>query len=1323
MNSFKMKNRILAVLLCLVMVGGIVIGSYFTGEEVAQASNSLPGITQLKNSGKEYTILEIVPDVSQSAFAWYVGGSEPVNAYKLSVAYQGDFSGYQTSYTNTTSMLQNQNYLLSNEENASPSASILNYLGSVSANSAGTALEGGFENNEWFLRYVLDWTEEDLMPQIKVLTVAPENVTTVHLDMADMVVLSGGFYYPDVNTSPMAYSTDVGKNLPTDVTDSLISRVSGMGSSGNMGLPLILDRRAYNTSAPATLNSNRVFHEILKSDPRNVPSGVYGSVFYFSAVSSTDEIANAIALESGGRLGLSGSMSQGFLTTPQFNQPFSSTMTGSGGTFNVVLQSIQAENATRGGVGLLSEEITMARVIRYLVGGSNMTSKVEVDTKTSVSILSIQPGNSSGIAQYQSSNHDKFGLSAPSTTAKVGLPTNSSATPQADQVSWEDLERWTGLSRQNIKVVEMTMSEFVASSVPVSGNYDLVYIGNDISSNSYGVYSETAQFSTTSQVLANPTGLTYFAPTGSQLSTPTASYQVGVNDLSAKRYKELTDFISSGRPVVIAPYLCAGLNWRPDVTAPSAVSMDSSSNIYKLLSNASGRSNVMRQDMLIVGPDGVSGTSDDSSMLETCINAVNLPTPNISVMTLGTTIPEKNGAVVKPTYTANGTAEYILSYVFQITNDTVSAGSGVSYNLSVMLDLNSDGIYETDCRLFDDLTVEQLQTNLDGTLVLNSSMQAVREQEVGLTNLKQDQYYRVSVVLPDTVSGVVPWRLSVVSSENTAVGVAEAYAMVLSATTELKVLQLTGDSYGSFNMSSYTTGINTALGSDANNSDITAVSFTTRTVSASNSDINDFDVVMVGFGDFDNLSGLSALLDTYSGTVLYYDTSLSNDASAANKLEDHVAYSESLDYVASDIESQLGSNPFAVTIDADSEWLVTSGGDFITNIAVLDTGTSSLERFLNVIVTVYNMSKETDTGTGDGGGNNTTTPTGNMSISKFSTMTPTLNGSTSPMELSKSVLNNANGTQTIYFKIPDLDINNFKVGMRFKQEGESSWRIDSASSNYDNILSDIDITATFLFAYTGGGLFSNTATEEFNFKDTVYYFGEYTNANGSQVIGDSSKNALFSLSFLPQLGTSILELDEGKNGVIEIYITPSDINSGGQETSAQFLVTATTTNLDDNMVQGQGTDYLYYKYVLDDEGDYIYDSETDRYYLDDSSIGYGQAYYKTYSTADYRQISSLDVRKGTHVLVGHDYTLVADAPATALGGHYYIYTCWTPSSSGTHYYDSGAVADEDYDHEKYGDDYKFTKIPEVEEYKGDRFRLETNMVGTDSVNGGLFVMG
>lgn len=1241
MRGFRIENRIVAALLCLVLVGGVAVGIVLRGSDVAKASGTLSGITQLKSSGGEYVILEIVPDVSQSAFAWYVGGSEPVSNRKLSVAYSGDLTGYEISYRSTTAMLEYQGYLLTSDVEADGSESILNNLGEISV--VGSGMDGGFENNEWFLRYVLGWNEDELMPNVRVMSVTPEAMTTVHLDMADLVILSGGYYYPDSNTSPEVYSLDASKNLSSSVTDALISRVSGVGSTGNMGLALILDRRAYNVEGDSSLNSNRVFHEILKNDPRNVASGVYGSVFYYSSVDS--EFGNAITLEDGSRLGSSSGTSMGYLVTPEFHTPFNSSMAS--GNFKVVMDSIQSENALRGGVDLISEEISMASVVQYLVGGRDMTSTVSVSDKTSVKILSLQPGNTSGVAVYSAGNHDKYGMGAPTFTVKVSLPVNVNDPVQGDQVSWEQLERWTGVSRNNITVVEMSIQEFVNSSDPISGVYDMVYIGNDISGFEYGVYSETAQFTSSSQSLANPNSYTYFAPSTGDLKTPMTTYTAVSTDLSLVRYQELMEYVSAGRPVILAPYLCAGLNWLTDWIVPSSSAIDKDSYMYALLSNASGRSNVMRQDMLIAGPDGVEGTDDDDTMLTTCLNGVHIPTPTIVMKTLSTSMMD--GAQLEPVYSASGTAEYKLEYVFQITNDTVSASSGVTYKLNLMLDLNLDGIYETDCRLYDDLLVEQLETALDGSLVLDSTMNPIREAEVGLTSLRQDQYYRVSVTLPDSVSGYIPWQLSVEASDTGVVSYSTSAVSTMDGATSISLLHIDSDNSSFYSF-------------DGQGDLFAPIDFDYKKEVYSNVDgnynLSGYNVILIGFDSYmstigeESLSTLKTALGNFDGAIIVANSGLTLSTQDDNDdeltyLVDHPLWDLSGGSTSATSVS-VSSYPNAdYNLDGDTFFVMQDNVFFTNQSLASGEGIGSAPYiFANTLSSALGITEVPEVEEDDN--DFVELPTyADLLVYRYAQPTGQL-GADSVLSITEN--NVENGDEVPVYFTMKVNTNSFTVGAKI-YSAEETLMYDSNVSLQDNPLASM------------GGVIYQIGAENNDTYTTGATVVMKTESDGVEL--SNSSESVFSL-VIPS--AMISQLASGTDYLFEIYL--ENLNKV-EFASAMFTITVDTF-VDNSWNKVQGSDFYYLGYVEDVNGDYI--KEGDKFILA-ANTSLGQFYVKNNSEKYYVYDSS-EYRPATHYMAwnGSEYLELPITDETHLEyeakgwNKHYVLSMYELDDNGGYYY-------------------------------------------------------
>ncbi|MFI3253170.1 MAG: DUF5057 domain-containing protein [Eubacteriales bacterium] len=961
MNNFQLKNRMIAVLLCFVMVVAVISVFFFSDTQEVAASQSLSGIETLKNTKSEYQILEIVPDMSQGAFAWYVGGSEAVNSRKLSSAYSSETNMYVNKYQEITDMLQTQNYLLGKGESNDPSLSILGYLGKVSAN--GSVVSGGFENNEWFLRYVLDWNEGETAPEIKVNTVSPEYVTEAHISLADMVIISGGFYYPDATVSPMAYSES--KDLSPAVVDAIISATKG-------DLSLILDRRAYVTG----LETSRLFQVLLEGDPITTSSGVYGPVFYFSSLASGEERENAVTLNDGSVLGIVGNTNQGFLVTPQFNTPFDSSMTGEYGPFADVMDSIKSENTKRlmTGQTLISEELTMARVIQYLITGAGNQGSAE-ESKANVTVLSIQPGDASDIARYSESFHEKFTTDEPTVTAQVGLPSDPRVSILSDQISWSLLEAWTGVSRENITVIEMTAKEFSMESESVISLYDLVYIGNDISASTYGVYGESDIFNRGNQNYASEGSQSYFAVMGEDLQTPSYSYRALDNDISVTKYQEILAFAEAGRPVILAPYLCGGLNYRTINNVPSSMTVDSNSNLYRLMNKISGLSSVFRQDLLIVGEDGVLGNSDDGAFHQACQKAVHIPSPAIEFATLSSSMPSAYDESSFSVMTlSTGSSSTSLEYIFKISGLDEDASP---FSVEVSLDLDGSGAFALLCNYDSSFKISRLQTDGNGDLVLDSRSQPIREIDVAYNQLVQNQYYRVSVDLATEIQGIVPWKISITSQSNPSVSSEyKALTYVIPKTLEEVAILQVYDSL-EVNMEEsdlYQQLLGISAGEHFSEQMSEDVSVTVNSVSVNEfnemvangfsvSDVYDkYDLLVLGSGAVSGkmTAGSHSFVSSYlswSGNLLVIDSGLDKDNfpfyggiySASGNL------SSSTNTNLNQLNSEKFKNyPFTISL-ADAQYVYQENNYYYSNVTINDT-LSNAQIFVNTLATIVPFS-------------------------------------------------------------------------------------------------------------------------------------------------------------------------------------------------------------------------------------------------------------------------------------------------------------------------------------------------------------------------------
>ncbi len=143
----KKSTGIIVTILAFV----IVFGAIFTVSNLTLASDSLPGIVNIRNdmASDAYKVLEIVPDMEVAEFGFLVGGEEPLDVTTLYDGTSGDWITWQE-------------YLTKNVETMDETAR-RNYLMGLVANNTGYISDSGQTNAKpmWYETY----TEYGVTPE------------------------------------------------------------------------------------------------------------------------------------------------------------------------------------------------------------------------------------------------------------------------------------------------------------------------------------------------------------------------------------------------------------------------------------------------------------------------------------------------------------------------------------------------------------------------------------------------------------------------------------------------------------------------------------------------------------------------------------------------------------------------------------------------------------------------------------------------------------------------------------------------------------------------------------------------------------------------------------------------------------------------------------------------------------------------------------------------------------------------------------------------------------------------------------------------------
>lgn len=382
--------------------------------------------------------------------------------------------------------------------------------------------KGGFTNNDWFLKYVLDWdgtgtSKPDIA--IKVKSLAASSVTSADVNSASLIVVSQG-YRPGGG----AGQYNSGSDINAEVKTAIIRAVEKNGEDDkNLNLPVVIAAGLSECNA----KNVRELAVSLKGTHR-WDSYADGSVYFF----------NGTALATGN---FGKAFSQGQYV--QENSPF-----------YPVYNEILYENFLRtqedpDTADKLPENVSMATAIRYII---NFGGQRNIQLKTSITVLEIQPGTGSEI------NPD---------TVRGWLGIENEA----------DME---------VRIVTMSTAEFIGKIEDLVETYDMIYIGSsvrgfntkrsgsqmitDYNDNAMDglLYSNIGDSYVGGYLLSGmldrdfASGNTFYN-NGTyynkiNAADQTRTFRFSGNDLSDSKVSELENFSKAGYPIIVSDELTAG---------------------------------------------------------------------------------------------------------------------------------------------------------------------------------------------------------------------------------------------------------------------------------------------------------------------------------------------------------------------------------------------------------------------------------------------------------------------------------------------------------------------------------------------------------------------------------------------------------------------------------------------------------------------------------------------------------------------------------------------------------------------------------------------
>ena len=368
--------------------------------------------------------------------------------------------------------------------------------------------KGGYANNNWFLRYVLDVADDKVsyysgkLIVYSVVASSDENITN-YIGSAGLVVVSAGF-----DRSTGKAMTD---KYAAGSIDLSAAQVTAIGTAIADKHAVVIDGAL--KGAEASTNVNEL---------------------------ANDKLGNKTAgFVSGGLYGFFADTARTALATKEFTTPFDAALSAQNtNPYSAVRAELEYENFLRttkdsATKDLFSTEVSMASCLRYII---NCVGQRVVDEKTQISVLDVEPltqTSSSGLSK------DKVASWLPADcaikNAKNGYP-------------------------NNIKIDTMSTAEFISKIDDIKENYDLVYIGasNNNIPNPYKDGSMSglrySNIGDTRDVSSKLVGMldSDYDSSGSPYKNTTQSYRLSGNDINSAKQTELVNFASAGLPIVIS---------------------------------------------------------------------------------------------------------------------------------------------------------------------------------------------------------------------------------------------------------------------------------------------------------------------------------------------------------------------------------------------------------------------------------------------------------------------------------------------------------------------------------------------------------------------------------------------------------------------------------------------------------------------------------------------------------------------------------------------------------------------------------------------------
>lgn len=612
--------------------------------------------------------------------------------------------------------------------------------------------QGGLYSNEMFKQYSLDIDAADVANyNVDVQTVTAGELNAMSRE--DLIAYLGTIDFIYLNAGDSTYKyvyNNASLDLDTEAVELIFEKIC------NEKTPCIVD---YYLKELSTIHSDitntKVYALVcmlMQEDYRSILSdGEFNVDIEVGSSSVASWGANIVNKNSynyvnGNVMVINSTLANNKLTDNYCESAYESSVVSD--AYQAVLDEIELENLYRdadqtAGYAPLSTDIYKATVVRYIM---NFVSARTIETKTSIEVLEIQPGN----VQY------------PENSGSKGAVSDTELTPAR-------IRKWLGADNSvSVNITTMNTMEFVGTIEDLNSEYDLIYIGADI----YGLpkrysqseqrqvpdYKEVTGYASMDYLIyTNVGGLTsvksQFAGhldtdwVSSNTVKNTVLARYNGNDITADKHNALVDYVKGTYPIVVADILCS------NSTTPDSKRVDNCTYLYSFLNEHLQDDNVFKASEVEKGNDTNFkfyanrgklniGTKVVASEESSVTNGTAFVQPGMYATTNDTT--DKH-----VTYISKENNKYYLKYKFTITNNGAVYDS-TKYTAALFLDSNSDGKFSAEYEEIPDITLTHVAS---GKTVKNGELVA-------------GEQYTLTRQVPDSFSGVLTWKVEVSQTNN-----------------------------------------------------------------------------------------------------------------------------------------------------------------------------------------------------------------------------------------------------------------------------------------------------------------------------------------------------------------------------------------------------------------------------------------------------------------------------------------------------------------------------------------------------------------------------